>query len=240
MNDPRETIPKAAAMTRRVFVAGLPLSLTACVSTARAPLPVPVTPYVDPAYAAMYAALPNERFPLPAIDVSQVDPQYLRQEVSFIGDERVGEIVVDPSRRFLYLVRENRRALRYGCGVGQEGFDYQGDAIIARKAEWPRWTPTPSMIAREPDRYGPYAGGLEGGLENPLGARALYLYKNGRDTLYRIHGTNEPWSIGRSVSSGCIRLFNQDIIDLHRRVPTGTRVTVLSVGSPERSNPLIS
>ena len=234
---------RLTSLSRRAFVLGLPLSLGACVSTVRSPVPQPAVQaarYVDPRYAAMYAALPGEKFPVPAIDVSEVDPRFLRQQVAFSGSERVGEIVVNPSNRFLYLVQENGRAMRYGCGVGQEGFDYQGDATIARKAEWPRWTPTQSMIARDPERYAHHAGGMEGGLSNPLGARALYLYKNGRDTLYRIHGTNEPWSIGRSVSSGCIRLFNQDIIDLHRRVPTGTRVTVLGAGAPDRTREMLS
>ncbi|MCG6121108.1 MAG: L,D-transpeptidase [Microvirga sp.] len=224
-----------ALISRRVFLAGMPLTLTACVSAAQAPPPVAAIPFVDPFYVSMYGALPEERFPVPAIDLTEVDPVYLRQEVIFAGPEGPGEVVVDPARRFLYLVRENGRALRYGCGVGKDGFDYQGDAVIARKAEWPRWTPTQAMVRREPERYGPVAGGLPGGLENPLGARALYLHKNGRDTLYRIHGTNEPWSIGESVSSGCVRLFNQDIIDLHRRVPTGTRVTVLTFGARDRT-----
>jgi lipoprotein-anchoring transpeptidase ErfK/SrfK len=216
-----------------VFLAGLPLSLTACVSTGRTTLPA--RPPVDPALAAMYAEVPDEPFPVPAVDVSEVDPRYLRQVVAFRGPEQPGSVVVDPSRRFLYLVRENGRALRYGCGVGKAGFDYQGSAVIGRKARWPGWTPTPSMIRLQPERYGPYAGGLDGGLDNPLGARAMYLYRDGRDTLYRIHGTNEPWSIGQSVSSGCIRLFNQDVIDLYRRVPEGTSVTVLNAGAEDRT-----
>lgn len=226
----------ASQPTRRVFLAGLPLTLAACASAGRsAPPAVQAVNAVDPFYASMYGAIHDEPFPVPAIDVTQVEQRFLRQEVEFAGPESAGDIVVDPSRRFLYLVRENGRALRYGCGVGQAGFDYQGDAIIARKAAWPRWTPTQNMIQREPERYGPFADGMDGGLDNPLGARALYLFKNGRDTLYRIHGTNEPWSIGQSVSSGCIRLFNQDIIDLHRRVPTGTRVTVLPHGASHRT-----
>jgi lipoprotein-anchoring transpeptidase ErfK/SrfK len=221
------------SMTRRAFVVGLPLSLTACVSTGGRTPPGP--PPVDPAFLAMYAALPQEPFPIPAVDVSQADPRYLRQVVAFRGPEEPGSIVVDPARRFLYLVREDGEALRYGCGVGKAGFDYQGSAIIGRKAHWPRWTPTSNMIRLEPARYGPYSDGVEGGLHNPLGARALYLYRDGRDTLYRIHGTNEPWSIGHSVSSGCIRLFNQDIVDLHRRVPEGTRVTVLNTSAGDRT-----
>ena len=118
------------------------------------------------------------------------------------------------------------RDRRYRVGVGKAGFAFTGNATIARKAEWPGWTPTPNMLKREPEQFGPYASGLEGGLGNPLGARALYLYRGGRDTYYRIHGTNEPSTIGRSVSSGCIRMFNQDVIDLENRVPVGAKVVV--------------
>lgn len=183
-------------------------------------------PAVDPAYVSMYGPLPNERFPVPGLDVSRIDPRYLRQEVDYQTSEYPGTIVVEPTNRFLYLVGERGRAMRYGVGVGRAGYDYQGDAIIQRKGVWPSWTPTQSMIAENPELNAPWAGGMPGGPQNPLGARALYLYNNGRDTLYRIHGTNDPSSIGRSVSSGCVRLFNHDIIDLHRRVPTGTRVVV--------------
>jgi lipoprotein-anchoring transpeptidase ErfK/SrfK len=234
---------KLKSMSRRAFVIGLPLGLGACVTTVRTPVvqqTASTVRFVDPRVAAMYSSLPDERFPVPAIDVSQIEPRFLRQQVEYAGSERVGEIVVDPVRRFLYLVQENDRAMRYGVGVGQEGLEFQGVATIARKAQWPRWTPTANMIRRDPERNAPYAGGMPGGLDNPLGARALYLYQNGRDTLYRIHGTNEPWSIGRSVSSGCIRMFNQDVIDLHRRVPTGTRVTVLGQGARDRTRELLS
>ncbi|WP_245293330.1 L,D-transpeptidase [Mongoliimonas terrestris] len=219
------------ALTRRAVLAGLPLTLAACAS-GRMAAPVPATPRVDPAYVAMYAAIPDEPFPVPAVDVAKVDPRFLRQVVSYAGPGRPGSIVVSPSDRFLFLIQEGGTALRYGCGVGKAGFDYEGEAVVGRKAAWPRWTPTPNMISLEPERYGPYKDGVDGGLANPLGARALYLYRDGRDTLYRIHGTNEPQSIGRSVSSGCIRLFNQDIIDLHRRVPVRTSVLVLSGPAP--------
>ena len=136
--------------------------------------------------------------------------------------------------RALYLYRDGRDTyfrvhgtLRYAVGVGRdEALNFHGSAVIGRKERWPRWTPTASMIAAIP-RYRPYAGGMAGGLGNPLGARALYLYRDGLDTYFRLHGTNEPESIGQPVSSGCIRLFNQDIIDLYNRVPVGTHVTVV-------------
>ncbi len=175
----------------------------------------------------MYGPLESEPYPVPAADLTEVNPEFLRREVAYNTHEHAGTIVVDPNERYAYLVLSQGRAIRYGVGVGQEeGFNFRGEAIIARKAAWPRWTPTPNMIRREPERYGPYAGGLAGGPSNPLGARALYLYKDGRDTLYRLHGTNEPATIGTMVSSGCIRFLNHDIIDLYRRAPVSTKVVV--------------
>jgi lipoprotein-anchoring transpeptidase ErfK/SrfK len=176
----------------------------------------------------MYGPRPDEKFDLPATDLTGIDTQLLRQEISYPTREQPGTIVVDTTNRFLYLVRENGRALRYGIGVGKEGLAWSGRATVGRKAMWPSWTPTNDMIRREPERNRKWAGGMPGGLDNPLGPRALYLYADGRDTLYRIHGTSEPQSIGTAVSSGCIRLFNQDIIDLFNRVPTGTPVVVLN------------
>ena len=119
------------------------------------------------------------------------------------------------------------RAVRYGVGVGRQGLALKGNAYVGRKAEWPSWTPTPNMIRREPERNLKYAGGMPGGLNNPLGARALYLYRNGNDTMFRLHGTNQPQSIGHAMSSGCIRMLNHDIIDLYERVPVGARVVVI-------------
>ena len=203
----------------------LPVALAACVSTQ--PPPQQAVRRIDPAYAAMYGPRLDEPHPLPATDISEVDPRFLRREVAYFGREEPGTIVVDTTARYLYLVREGGRAIRYGIGVGKEGLAWSGRARVGRKAAWPRWTPTPAMIRREPERNAKWAGGMEGGLDNPLGARALYLYDNGVDTMYRIHGTTEPWSIGQSVSSGCIRMFNQDIIDLHSRVPVGSPVVVL-------------
>jgi len=177
----------------------------------------------DPRYPALY----GEPFPIAALDTRRIRPELLRQSVPYRTSEVTGTIIVDPLERYLYLVQENGMALRYGVGVGREGLEWSGRAVIARKAAWPRWTPTANMIAREPERNARWAGGMPGGPENPLGARALYLYRDGVDTMYRLHGTSEPESIGEAVSSGCIRLFNHDIIDLHRRTPLQTEVLVL-------------
>ncbi|MGV3574388.1 MAG: L,D-transpeptidase [Devosia sp.] len=201
-------------------------ALSACSTTRQ---PVVQEPTIDPYYLRMYAPITTEPFPIAGVDLRQVDPKWWRQEVPYVTSERPGTIVVDTPARYLYLVMEGSRALRYGVGVGkEEALEFRGEAVIGRKAEWPRWTPTQSMIKREPDRYGPYAGGMPGGETNPLGARALYLYRNGGDTLFRLHGTTEPYTIGTNVSSGCIRLMNQDVIDLFGRVPVGARVTVIS------------
>lgn len=219
------------SITKRRFLIGAPFALAGCTTgpysefTASEPL-------LDP-YESMYAAIDTEPHPVPAVELQDVNPQFLRRQVAYRTDERSGTIVVDPAARYAYLVMQGGRALRYGVGVGkQEAFNFQGEAIIARKAEWPGWRPTPDMIAREPKRYGPLRDGLPGGSGNPLGPRALYLYRNGQDTYYRLHGTIEPWTIGTMVSSGCIRLLNQDIIDLYRRVSIGTKVVVLPATRP--------
>jgi lipoprotein-anchoring transpeptidase ErfK/SrfK len=192
-------------------------------------------PVIPPEYLAVYGARPDEQFPLPAVDLSEVDPRFLRQEVEFGASQPAGTIVVDPGERFLYYVQERGRAIRYGVGVGRAGYQFRGSAYVGRKAPWPRWTPTANMIADNPEKNGPWARGMEPGLENPLGARALYLYNDGRDTMYRIHGTNEPESIGQNVSSGCVRMFNQDVIDLYERAPVGARVIVRPGVMPVRS-----
>ena len=155
-----------------------------------------------------------------------VDLQYERYEIADPMGEQPGTVIVDTSERFLYFVLPNKKAIRYGVAVGDEAFGWTGEAAIQRKAEWPRWTPPAEMIARWP-HLAPRAGGMEGGPDNPLGARALYLYQNGHDTLYRIHGTNEPETIGHNVSSGCIRLRNEDVMDLYERVRVGTKVVVI-------------
>ncbi len=180
-------------------------------------------------YISMYGPIPHEQFPMPPMNVAKVDPKFFRQQVAYSGPETPGTIVVDTQARFLYLVQPGGTAMRYGIGVGREGLAFSGEAKIGRKATWPRWTPTQSMIERDP-KNAQWAGGMEPGLTNPLGPRALYLYRNGRDTMFRIHGTSEPWSIGQAVSSGCIRLFNHDVIDLYNRVGEGTRVVVKQGG----------
>lgn len=151
---------------------------------------------------------------------------WVREDVSYAGDETPGTIVVDTFARRLYFVLDGGRAIKYGIAVGREGLSFRGEGVVGRKAEWPSWQPTANMIRTRPDLYAQFAGGLPGGLENPLGARAVYLYRCGRDSLFRIHGTIQNESIGRATSAGCIRLFNQDAIDLYNRVEIGARVKV--------------
>ncbi|MEM7567296.1 MAG: L,D-transpeptidase [Pseudomonadota bacterium] len=156
---------------------------------------------------------------------SAVAGTFQRQTVSYSGKEAPGTIIIDTSARHLFLVRPGGKAIRYGVGVGRAGFGWSGSAKIGRKAQWPRWTPPASMIRRQPE-LAKWAGGMPGGVDNPLGARALYLYRGGRDTLYRIHGTNEPWSIGRAMSSGCIRMLNDDVTHLYGLAKVGAKVVV--------------
>jgi len=196
------------ALSRRAVLVGLPLLVAGCAG-------------------GNYGAVNDGGFTTPPIDVTTIDQSLLRTEVAWKGNEKPGSIVVNVPERRLYLVQGGGRALRYGVGVGRsEGLNFRGNAVIGRKEKWPHWTPTANMIAAMP-RYRPYAGGINGGPDNPLGPRALYLYRDGHDTFFRLHGTTEPETIGTAVSSGCIRLFNQDIIDLYNRVPLGTHVTVV-------------
>jgi len=161
----------------------------------------------------------------PSADQEQLDPQYQRQLVFYRTSEAPGTIIIQTAERYLYLVQGNNRAMRYGIGVGRDGFQWQGLVKIARKLEWPDWRPPPEMIERQP--YLPRF--MAGGPGNPLGARAMYLGA----TVYRIHGTNQPQTIGSAVSSGCFRLVNPDVIDLYGRVPVGTKVIVRQAPSVE-------
>lgn len=157
------------------------------------------------------------------LDVGREYPQSTRVIVADPTGERPGTITVDTQNRYLYLSLEDGRALRYDVGVGREGFEWSGTARIGRKAEWPTWTPPAAMLKRRPD----LPRQMGGGIDNPLGARALYLYSGKRDTLFRIHGSNEPWTIGEAVSSGCIRMLNDDVVDLYNRVRVGSTVKVV-------------
>jgi lipoprotein-anchoring transpeptidase ErfK/SrfK len=216
---------------RRQFMAGAAslatLLLAGCAtssgSSRRLADAVPVVP---PEVLAMYGPLPNERFPLPAARIELVDPRYWRQSVDDPTGERPGTVVVDTGKRFLYLVGEGGEAMRYGVGIGRDGFAWSGRARIAYKREWPRWTPPPEMIERQPELE-QYRNGMEPGPDNPLGARALYIFQGGEDTLYRLHGNGDERTIGKAVSSGCVRLLQQDAIDLYQRVPTGAPILVV-------------
>jgi lipoprotein-anchoring transpeptidase ErfK/SrfK len=171
---------------------------------------------------------------------AEIDPMYRRTIVPYDSREAPGTIIVDPQNHFLYVVQEGRQALRYGVGVGAEGFGWSGTARVQSKQEWPDWYPPKEMLQRKPELRPQMTAlqsglGMRGGPDNPLGARALYLWQGNKDTLYRIHGTNEPDTIGRSVSSGCVRLTNEDVIDLYDRTAVGTKVIVLSSPAAMRS-----
>jgi lipoprotein-anchoring transpeptidase ErfK/SrfK len=180
----------------------------------------------------LYAAVSGEPFPIPAVPLSEVDPAFLRRVVSYPSSEQPGTVIIDPQAHYLYFVQANGTAIRYGVGVGRQGFGWSGVATIHDKQEWPDWYPPKEMLARQPELRRQMSElqsgiGMPGGTRNPLGARAMYLWQGNKDTLYRIHGTVEPWTIGTSVSSGCIRMINQDAMDLYERIPVGTRVVVL-------------
>lgn len=198
------------SITRRSFLVGLPLFAAGCATSD----------------GVSYGAITSEPFPVAAIPPSRMKPELRRTEVAYSTSHAPGTIVVNTPERRLYYVLGNNRAIRYGIGVGREGLALRGGAEIGRKAKWPSWTPTENMMRRDP-RNRRYAGGVPGGPSNPLGARALYLYRNGRDTMFRIHGTNQPQSIGLAVSSGCIRMMNHDVIDLYERAKPGGRVVVM-------------
>ncbi len=181
-------------------------------------------------YVKMYAALPDERFPIPAVDLRLIDPAYLRRIGDYETTEPVGTVIVDTAQRVLFYTMPGGKAIRYGVGIGRAGFEWSGRGVIQYKRKWPKWTPPADMIARQPElleQYSAANGGMKPGLDNPLGARALYIFKDGKDTLYRLHGTQDPQTIGKAVSSGCVRLLNQDVIDLYNRVPNHTPIVVM-------------
>ncbi|OQM75195.1 L,D-transpeptidase [Manganibacter manganicus] len=231
-------------LSRRAFLntaaLGVASAAVSACTTVNSPPPQiePVEPELG-GYETMYGPVLDNGYDIPAVPFRKIDKQFLRQIVPDPTGARPGTIVVDTNGHHLYLVRENGQAIRYGVGLGRAGFAWSGDAIVQYKRQWPKWTPPAEMIARQPElqKYSAANGGMPPGLDNPLGARALYLFQNGEDTLYRLHGSPEWWSIGKSVSSGCVRLINQDIIDLYSRVPAKTPVIVTAgVGQPMAEN----
>ncbi|WP_029062021.1 L,D-transpeptidase [Labrenzia sp. DG1229] len=219
----------ASNLSRRHLVFAVPFLLAACQGKQKSTVQAGLTPLSDgtPNYASAYAPVRDGGFSLPGIDYQAFDPKYLRQTVFYPTRYPAGTIVVDPKKKFLYLVQPGGRAVRYGIGVGRAGFAWNGEAVIRFKREWPKWFPPDEMIERDP-KLEKYRDGQEGGPRNPIGARGLYLWQGNKDTLYRIHSTNQPSSIGTNASSGCIRMWHQDIIDLYKRVELGTKVVVLS------------
>ena len=208
----------------RLFAALASLALLAACA-AQSPQELPPTIVEVPGYEGVQ----DGEFFIQPVEARYLNDMTVRQEVDYAGPESAGTIVVDTHSRRLYFVMEGGRAMRYPIAVGRQGLAFRGAGTIRRKEEWPAWTPTANMIRTFPETYAEYRGGLPGGLENPLGARAMYLYRGGRDTYFRIHGTVQNASIGHATSAGCIRLFNQDAIDLFNRVELGATVMVRSL-----------
>lgn len=176
--------------------------------------------------AKTYGPMPNEKFPIPAVDVSKVNPKYYRRTVQYASSEAPGTIVVDPANYYVYRIEGDGTATRYGANVGRQGFLWNGNAYVGRKSEWATWTPPKEMIRRQPEAA-KYARGMPGGLDNPLGARTLHLYQNGTYTLYTIYASSDAESIGTGITSGCVGLLSQDMIHLYARTPVKTKVVVL-------------
>lgn len=198
-------------LSRRTFLAA---------AATLAPTPALARPEVSDDWTV--GVIPDTPYNIPLINLDNVPPAFRRADVRYTGPERPGTLLVDVTARHIYLVQERGRAIRFGIAVGREGAAWKGTAKVGRKAKWPSWTPTANMRRRDPSLPVTMAGGPG----NPLGARALYLYENGRDTLYRIHGTNQPASIGKAASSGCIRMLNEDVFELYGSVPVGATVIV--------------
>lgn len=186
-------------------------------------------PTSNPVHRVIYGEMRDEDRTIPAVPYQRVNNRFLRQEVNFQTNEKPGTIIVDTKAHFLYLVEGNGKAIRYGVGLGKGGYEWSGRGKIQWKAKWPRWTPPDEMVSRQPELASVSAknGGMGAGLNNPLGARALYIFKDGKDTLFRVHGTPDWQSVGKATSSGCVRMFNQDVIDLYERVPQGAEIVVI-------------
>jgi lipoprotein-anchoring transpeptidase ErfK/SrfK len=215
-------------LDRRIFLAGAGAALLGACSTGGSVGPIA---YADPNRSSLLVPDGTEPHRVAPVNLATIPAQFHRRTVNDPTGRAPGTIVVDPGQRYLYLVLDGGKAMRYGIGVGRQGFSWNGEATVQMKREWPTWNPPVEMQARD-EKARMWKDGMPGGPGNPLGARALYLFQNGKDTLYRIHGTNEPQSIGRAVSSGCIRMLNADVIDLYERVPIGTKVIVAPAMSP--------
>ncbi len=176
---------------------------------------------------AMYLATSDNGFAVPGVDPAKVPDEFERQIVDFPSAEAPGTVIINPAARHLFFIAGNGKAIRYGISVGKAGFEWSGEALVTNRRPWPTWTPPPEMIERKPE-LSKWEKGQPGGPTNPLGARALYLTTNGVDYGYRIHGTPDWWTIGKNASSGCIRMINQDVMDLYGRVPDGAKVIVLN------------
>lgn len=221
-------------INRRLFLGGtasvLGLAVAGCTTTDVAITPeiaaaAPVPHYPDDVLQ-MYRAMPEEQFAVPAVDLKRLDPAFYRAVVDYPTEEVPGTVIVDTPNRYLYHVQKGGMATRYGVGIGKAGFEWSGRAHIAYGREWPVWTPPADMIARQPS-VAKWRRGQPPGIDNALGARALYIHQGNRDTLYRLHGTGEAHTIGKAISSGCVRLMHQDIIHLYQEVRWGSPIVVL-------------
>ncbi|WP_460928885.1 L,D-transpeptidase [Shinella zoogloeoides] len=229
-------MPTVCTLSRRAFFLGAAATLAGCAttetSTKAVPVPqkvsYPIAPATDEELAARYAAVEDGGHLIPAIPYREIDPKYYRQRVKDPTGEPAGTVVVDTAARFLYVVEPGGTAMRYGVGIGRDGFAWEGEGVIQWRQPWPRWKVPDDMIKRQPHlaKYSVENGGMDPGIKNPLGARALYIFQNGKDTLYRLHGSPEWKSIGKATSSGCVRLVNQDVLDLYKRVPYHARIVV--------------
>ncbi len=223
-----------APLSRRGFLA---LSGFAALSACAPAAPGADQPSPFAGFLPGYGPIFDSGYALPGVDPQYTQGANRRITGQYLGEQPIGTIDVDPYAKFLYFVREGSNSVRYPVGVGRAGLAFSGNGTIQMKRKWPGWTPTQNMIRREPEVYGPFARGIPGGLRSPLGARALYLFRGGRDTYFRIHGTSDVESIGNSGSAGCIRMFNQDIIDLFEMVPVGTPVHVRTEAESLRVDP---
>jgi lipoprotein-anchoring transpeptidase ErfK/SrfK len=220
----------ASGLLATLALAGCSTTTTEVAKSSFTPVAMPATVETAQIFSDSYGPTTDAGYALPAIPINRLDKKFHRQIVNFPTSEKAGTIVVNTRERFLYYILPNGRAVRYGIGVGKQGFSWAGEAYVAWKQEWPMWHPPKEMAERKPDVAKYVEKGMGPGLTNPLGARAMYLFnEKGQDTLFRLHGTPEWASIGTAASSGCIRLMNQDVIDLYSRVRPGRTSKVVVI-----------